>query len=73
MYTYPCDSDPVISLAFQGINLAYPIASSDLNLGSITGTGSGVCMGAILGADNKDSNGDTFAIVGDAFLKSFYR
>ncbi|KAA1471763.1 acid protease [Dentipellis sp. KUC8613] len=66
-YTYPCMSQPVISLSFNGKHFA--INPYDFNLGR-TSSQSMDCVGGILGLDNGFAS--NLAIIGDEFLKSWY-
>ncbi|TFY72126.1 hypothetical protein EVG20_g882 [Dentipellis fragilis] len=66
-YTYPCMSQPVISLSFNGKRFA--INPYDFNLGR-TSSQSMDCVGGILALDNGFAS--NLAIIGDEFLKSWY-
>lgn len=63
-FTFPCNSDPQVSLTFGGKQFAVPVSA--FNIGPIT-QGSSDCVGGIMAA-----NGIDFWVVGDVFLTNFY-
>ena len=67
-YNFPCNFAGPVGISFPNAgNLNFAIA--DLNLGRVSNT---MCQGAVQGMDVQDANGSNFAIVGDAFIKSYY-
>ncbi|KAG1746214.1 acid protease [Suillus lakei] len=67
-FSFPCDSNPTISLSLGGHN--FRLSMQDFNLGT-DGDGVSVsrnCIGGIVGMDDTFMEG--FAIIGDEFLKS---
>ncbi|KII92250.1 hypothetical protein PLICRDRAFT_154633 [Plicaturopsis crispa FD-325 SS-3] len=66
-YTFPCNAK--INIALQFSARQFSLDSGDFNLGQ-TESGSGVCVGGILGLGNGFPS--NLAIVGDEFLKSWY-
>ncbi|KAJ6498541.1 acid protease [Mycena vitilis] len=70
-FQFPCSTDVSITLSFGG--QAWPISSTDMNLGQIS-QGSSMCVGAIfdlsLGADT--GTGGPSWVIGDTFLKNVY-
>lgn len=70
-YQYPCTSTTPVAFTFAGSTNQYTINPKDFNLGrqSMASTN---CIGAIIGMDVQDANGQNFAIVGDTFIKSWY-
>ncbi|KAK8853436.1 hypothetical protein IAR55_004142 [Kwoniella newhampshirensis] len=66
-YQFPCKASLAVQIGFNGQSFA--INNVDFNLGK-TSSGSSMCVGAVLAvADGFPNN---LAIVGDAFLKSWY-
>ncbi|KAF9484443.1 acid protease [Pholiota conissans] len=66
-FTYPCDANFLVSIAFGGIN--FPLNIVDFNMGRTT-INSPNCVGGILAlGEGFPSN---LAIIGDEFLKSWY-
>ncbi|KZO98941.1 acid protease [Calocera viscosa TUFC12733] len=67
-WTFPCDSRLDIMFMFtgQGFNLD----PRDFNLGKVSAS-STECVGAVLGLKGRDLP-DNFAVIGTAFLKSWY-
>ncbi|KAF5364375.1 hypothetical protein D9756_000836 [Leucocoprinus leucothites] len=63
-FTFPCDSNPQVSLTFGG--KAFAISADTFNLGQVS-QGSSDCVGGIAGTTNID-----FWVVGDVFLRNFY-
>ncbi|WVW86417.1 hypothetical protein I302_108463 [Kwoniella bestiolae CBS 10118] len=66
-YQYPCKASITVSLGFNNKN--FNMNTVDFNLGK-TSSGSNLCVGAVLAV--ADGFPDNLAIVGDAFLKSWY-
>ncbi|OCF30926.1 hypothetical protein I316_07452 [Kwoniella heveanensis BCC8398] len=66
-YQYPCKGSANVMLGFNG--KAFALNPVDFNLGK-TSSGSSMCVGAVLAVS--DGFPDNLAIVGDAFLKSWY-
>nr|XP_031860383.1 uncharacterized protein CI109_004273 [Kwoniella shandongensis]KAA5527455.1 hypothetical protein CI109_004273 [Kwoniella shandongensis] len=66
-YQYPCKATLSVSLGFNG--KSFGVNNVDFNLGK-TSSGSSMCVGAVLAV--ADGFPDNLAIVGDAFLKSWY-
>ncbi|WVQ94938.1 hypothetical protein IAU59_002027 [Kwoniella sp. CBS 9459] len=66
-YQYPCKGSANVMLGFNGKSFA--LNPVDFNLGK-TASGSSMCVGAVLAVS--DGFPDNLAIVGDAFLKSWY-
>ncbi|KAH8107980.1 acid protease [Cristinia sonorae] len=66
-YIYPCSSTLEVSLSFSGKK--FSIHPDDLNIGEVSES-SGDCIGSIVGMG--DGVPDNLAIIGDAFLKSWY-
>ncbi|WRT69985.1 uncharacterized protein IL334_006978 [Kwoniella shivajii] len=66
-YQYPCKSSITVSLGFNNKNFNMNLV--DFNLGK-TSSGSTMCIGAVLAV--ADGFPDNLAIIGDAFLKSWY-
>ncbi|KAF9520575.1 hypothetical protein BS47DRAFT_1311535 [Hydnum rufescens UP504] len=65
-YTYPCSSNPSVSLRFGGI--AYPVLLSAFNLGPVS-EGSSDCIGGVV---SQQSGGTGLWIVGDVFMQGVY-
>lgn len=63
-WTFPCTSQPTVSLQFGGT--PFPIPPSLFNLGQES-SGSKNCVGAIVGSQSFN-----FWIVGDTFLQTVY-
>ncbi|KXN87900.1 Aspartic protease [Leucoagaricus sp. SymC.cos] len=63
-FTFPCNSDPQVSLTFGGKQFA--VASDAFNLGQVS-QGSSDCIGGVAGTSGID-----FWVVGDVFLRNFY-
>ncbi|KAH7889011.1 aspartic peptidase domain-containing protein [Phlebopus sp. FC_14] len=78
LYAYPCSTQISVSMSFGGTN--WPISSADMNLGSISISGSGAssstqyCVGGIfdVGSSVGSGQGAPAWIVGDTFLKNVY-
>ncbi|ORX35530.1 aspartic protease [Kockovaella imperatae] len=67
-YNYPCSYSGTVGFSFPNIgNLNFNL--NDLYAGN---NGDGTCVGAVLGQDIQDVNGNNFAIIGDVFIKSYY-
>jgi hypothetical protein len=66
-YQFPCKTSAQISISFNGKPFAVNMA--DFNLGK-TSSGGSMCVGGVLGIGSGFP--DNLAIVGDAFLKSWY-
>ncbi|TCD70341.1 hypothetical protein EIP91_003970 [Steccherinum ochraceum] len=66
-YTFPCDAPLEVALSFGG--KAYTVHNDDLNIGTVSES-SNDCLGGIVGLG--EGVPDNLAIIGDAFLKSWY-
>ncbi|KIJ18474.1 Merops: A01.UPA [Paxillus involutus ATCC 200175] len=74
LYAYPCTTAISVSISFGGTN--WPISAADMNLGTLTGTGTTaqLCVGGIfdIGSTVGSGQGVPSWIVGDTFLKNVY-
>ncbi|KIK92268.1 hypothetical protein PAXRUDRAFT_13330 [Paxillus rubicundulus Ve08.2h10] len=74
LYAYPCNTAVSVSMSFGGTS--WPISTADMNLGSLTGTGTTtqMCVGGIfdIGSTIGSGQGVPSWIVGDTFLKNVY-
>lgn len=68
-YSFPCDADINASITFGG--QAYPINSTDLNLGTIDASGQN-CLGGFFEVGDIGGQGAPTWIVGDVFLKNVF-
>ncbi|VDC02585.1 unnamed protein product [Peniophora sp. CBMAI 1063] len=64
-FTFPCDTDPEVSLTFGG--KSFPISLDTFNLGLLT-EGGDDCVGGVMGASGLPAD----FIVGDVFLQNVY-
>ncbi|KAJ3772679.1 aspartic peptidase domain-containing protein [Lentinula raphanica] len=72
-WSFPCSTSLNTTISFGGT--AWPISSSDMNLGPVS-KGSSDCLGGIfdlsLGSNIPESSGNPSWVVGDVFLKNVY-
>ncbi|KAG8984722.1 hypothetical protein FRB90_005140, partial [Tulasnella sp. 427] len=66
-YLFPCSSTPTVGLSFSGSTTVFNIQASQFNLGEME-EGSDMCVGAVLSSGSEDG----VALVGDAFMSSWY-
>ncbi|CAD6572670.1 MAG: hypothetical protein TREMPRED_000600 [Tremellales sp. Tagirdzhanova-0007] len=66
-YQFPCRTSYAVTISFN--SKVFTIAAADFNLGR-TSSGSSMCVGGVLAVGDGFPN--NLAIVGDAFLKSWY-
>ncbi|OCH85115.1 acid protease [Obba rivulosa] len=67
-YSYPCDTDVTVSLAFGGSSTSWPIAPADFVVEQLDAS---TCVGAFFAIDNTGTTAPPW-IVGDTFLKNVY-
>ncbi|KAJ3759008.1 aspartic peptidase domain-containing protein [Lentinula raphanica] len=72
-WSFPCSTSLNTTISFGGT--AWPISSSDMNLGPVS-KGSSDCLGGIfdlsLGSNIPENSGNPSWVVGDVFLKNVY-
>ncbi|TCD66598.1 hypothetical protein EIP91_001155 [Steccherinum ochraceum] len=68
MYSYPCASDPTVSLTFGGVS--FPIDPTLFNQGTVPGN-TDQCLGAVVAAPQTKPP-QRFWSVGDVFLQTVY-
>ncbi|KZT71687.1 acid protease, partial [Daedalea quercina L-15889] len=72
-YSFPCSSEPNVTIAFGG--QAWAISAADMNLGAVDEEGTS-CLGGVFvlseGSDVPSSSNSLTWVVGDTFLKNVY-
>jgi cathepsin D len=72
-FQFPCSTTLNVSMAFGGS--LWPISPADMNLGSVTKSGS-MCIGGLFdltqGSSIEANEGNPSWVVGDTFLKNVY-